>query len=120
MLNMFVVESLVCQLVSWPFAINGCAWQQWIPALAGFLSALAIRIAGIGRLITFLAGVGAFYLPAIALALASPPLTDSEQTSWLLMGCLFLFPVVSVVSLSGLLCGDLFRIFRKRARENSA
>jgi hypothetical protein len=36
------------------------------------------------------------------------------------MGCLFLFPVASVVSLSGLLCGDLFRIFRKRVRESNA
>jgi len=120
MLNMFIVDSLVCQLVAWPFAVSGCSWQQWAPLLAGFFAALACRLTGIGRLITFLGGIGAFYLVAIALAVISPPVTPSDQGGWFLMGCLFLFPVGSVVSLSGLLCGDLFRIFRKRARENSA
>ena len=120
MLNMFIVESLVCQLVSWPFAITGCTWQQWIPAFAGLFTALAFRTKGIGRLMTFIGGVTAFYLFAIALAVIYPPLTNSEQSGWFLLGCLFLFPVASVVSLSGLLCGDLFRIFRKRARENNA
>ena len=37
MLNMFIVDSLVCQLVSWPFAINGCSWQQWMPVVAGYV-----------------------------------------------------------------------------------
>lgn len=120
MLNMYIVESLVCQLVAWPFAINGCSWQQWIPAFAGLMTALLVRIGSIGRLATFVGGIGAFYLLAIALALISPPQTDGEQSSWFLMGCLFLFPIASVISLCGLLCGDLFRIFRKRARENGA
>lgn len=118
MLNMFVVESLVCQLVSWPFATTACSWQQWIPALAGLLAALAFRARGIGRLTTFIGGAAAFYLPAIVLALISPPAINSDQSGWLLWGCLFLFPIASVISLSGLLCGDLFRIARKRAREN--
>lgn len=120
MLNMFIVDSLVCQLVEWPFAVTGCSWQQWAPLLAGFFASLACRLTGIGRLITFLGGIGAFYLVAIALAVISPPVTPSDQGSWFLIGCLFLFPVGSVVSLTGLLCGDVFRIFRKRARENSA
>ena len=119
MLNMFIVESLVCQLVAWPFAISGCSWQQGTPLLAGLLASLALRTTGIARLITFVGGLGAFYLLAIALALISPPLTDSEG-GWFLMGCLLLFPVASIVSLSGLLCGDVVRIFRKRARENNA
>ena len=120
MLNMFLVESLVCQLVAWPFAVSGCSWQQGAPLVAGFLAALACRITGIGRLITFLGGIGGFYLIAVAQVVISPPVTPSDQGGWFLMGCLFLFPVASVVSLSALLCGDLFRIFRKRARENSA
>lgn len=120
MLNMFIVESLVCQLVAWPFAVSSCSWQQGAPLVAGFLAALAFRITGIGRLITFLGGISGFYLIAIAQAVISPPVTPSDQGGWFLMGCLFLFPVASVVSLSGLLCGDLFRIFRKRVRENNA
>ena len=68
----------------------------------------------------FLGGIIGFYLIAITQAVIYPPVTPSDQGGWFLMGCLFLFPVASVVSLSGLLCGDLFRIFRKRVRENSA
>lgn len=119
MLNMFIVESLACQLVSWPFAIDACSWQQWIPAVAGILTAFALRIMGIGRLLTFLCGVGAFYLLAISLALITPPQTDGEE-NWFLVGCLFLFPIASVISLAGLLCGDAFRVFRKRARSHQA
>ena len=73
MLNMSIVDNLVCQLVSWPFAIDACSWQQWMPAVAGILTAFALRIMGIGRLFTFLGGTGAFYLLAISLALLSPP-----------------------------------------------
>ncbi len=119
MLNMFIVDSLVCQLVSWPFAIHGCSWQQWMPVVTGYVTALAFRVMGVGRLVTFLGGTGAFYLLAISLALISPPQTDGEE-SWFLVGCLFLFPIASVISLAGLLCGDVFRIFRKRARSHHA
>ena len=119
MLNMSIVDNLVCQLVSWPFAIDACSWQQWMPAVAGILTAFALRIMGIGRLFTFLGGTGAFYLLAISLALLSPPQTDGEE-NWFLVGCLFLFPIASVISLAGLLCGYVFRIFRKRARIHHA
>jgi NADH:ubiquinone oxidoreductase subunit 6 (subunit J) len=119
MLNMSITEGLVCQLVSWPFAITACSWQQWMPALAGLFTALGFRVKGIGRLVTFVVGVFVFYLFAIAQVVTAPP-THGEQPDWFLLGCLFLFPIASIVSLSGLLGGDLFRIFRKRARENNA
>lgn len=120
MLNVFIAESLVCQLVSWPFSIAACTWQQWIPALAGLCAALGLRVSGVGRLVTFVASVAAFYLFAIAQLLISESATRNEQSGGFLLGCLFLFPIASVISLSGLLGGDLFRIFRKRARENGA
>lgn len=120
MLNVFIAESLVCQLVSWPFSIAACSWQQWVPVLAGLFAALGLRVSGIGRLVTFIAGVVAFYLFAIAQVLASTSTTQNEQSGGFLLGCLLLFPIASIASLSGLLCGDLVRIFRKRARENGA
>ena len=120
MLNLFFADGLVCQLVSWPFSFTGCSWQQWVPALSGLFTALGLRAKGVGRLVTFVLGVSTFYLFTVAqLAMASAP-TQNEQSGGFLLGCLLLFPITSVISLSGLLGGDLFRIFRKRARENGA
>jgi len=120
MLNMFITEGLVCQLVSWPFAITGCSWQQWMPVVTGLFTALGLRAKGIARLATFVVGLSAFYLFAITQAMTEPAPSYEEQSGWFLLGCLFLFPIASIASLSGLLGGDLFRIYRKRARENNA
>jgi uncharacterized membrane protein YoaK (UPF0700 family) len=120
MLNMFLTEGLVCQLVSWPFAITNCSWQQWVPALTGLCTALGFRIKGVARLATFVLGLAAFYLFAIIQAATESLSRYEEQSGWFLLGCLFLFPIASIASLSGLLGGDLFRIFRKRSRESKA
>lgn len=120
MLTLFATESLVCQLVSWPFAIASCSWQQWMPVVAGLFSALGMRARGIGRLLTFVVGLVVFYLLAIMLVMATPSAGNDDQPGWFLFGCLFLFPIASIIALSGLLGGDLLRIFRKRARENAS
>ena len=117
---MFISEGFFCQLVSWPFAVAACSWQQWIPALAGLSAALGLRFASIGRLITFVVGATAFYLLTIAQSTVWSPPADANQSSSFVLGCLFLFPIASVISMCGLLGGDLFRVFRKRARENKA
>lgn len=120
MLNTFITEGSVCQLVSWPFTLAGCAWQQWLPAAASLLMAFGLRAKGIARLLTFAIGLSAFYLFAIIQVMNDPAASYEQQSGWFLFGCLFLFPIASIASLSGLLGGDLFRIYRKRARENNA
>jgi len=120
MLNILVTEGLICQLVSWPFAITSCSWQQWMPAVAGLFTALGLRVKGIGRLVTFVVGLAVFYLFTIPPVIMMPSPGSSNPSGWFLFGCLFLFPIASIISLSGLLGGDLFRIFRKRARENAS
>jgi hypothetical protein len=120
MLNLFIADGLVCQLVSWPFSFTACSWQQWVPALASLCTAFGLRSKGVGRLVTFILGDVAFYLFAIAQVVTAPSPTQDEQSGGFLLGCLLLFPIASIISMSGLLTGDLFRIFRKRARENNA
>jgi hypothetical protein len=70
--------------------------------------------------VTFILGDVAFYLFAVAQVVTASSPTQDEQSGGFLLGCLLLFPIASIISMAGLLAGDLFRIFRKRARENNA
>lgn len=116
--SLLFLETFACQFVAWPFGATACTWLQFVPALAGFIAALALRLRGIGRLIPFLGGTITFYALAIAAALHTASRFNSDQQNWFLLGCLFLFPTASVVSLCGVLVGDLYRIHRKRGRED--
>lgn len=120
MLNILATEGLVCELVAWPYAAGDCAWQQWVPAFASLLATFGLRAFGIGRLSTFLSGLAVFYAATIPPVMLSPEGGTGEPAGGFVFGCLFLFPVASVISLAGLLGGDLFRIVRKNARANAS
>ena len=114
--SLAVFEKASCELVSWPFSINSCAWQQWLPLVLGLTLAFILRSKGIARLMSYLAGIAAFYFCTVVLALLTPPQTSEEMARWFFMGCLFFFPVAALGSLFGLICGDALRILQKRAR----
>jgi len=118
MQNIFAAESLVCQLISWPFVTTDCSWQQWTPTLVAYFAAFAFRAKGTGRLATFVGATAAFYLITILAAVFAPLPSNEELFGWLLFACLFLIPVAFVVSLWGLICGDLYRLLRKRLGAN--
>lgn len=119
-MDRFAAENLVCQLVAWPFVTSSCTWAQWTPALAGYLAAFAFRAKGTNRLATFVGGAATFYFFAIALALTTPLQTSEEQLGWVFYAGLFLVPVAAVLSLSGLICGDLYRYCRARSLRRKA
>ena len=120
MLKTPATEGLVCELVAWPYIAGDCVWQQWVPALAGLLATFGLRAFGIGRLATFLTGLAVFYAATISPVILSPESGTGGPADGFLFGCLFLFPVASVISLAGLLGGDLLRVVRKNARENAS
>lgn len=120
MLNILATEGLVCQLVAWPYTAADCTWQQWIPSFACLLATFGLRAFGIARLATFVTGLVAFYAATLPPVVMTPASGGGNPSGGFIFGCLFLFPVASVISLSGLLGGDMFRIFRKNARENAS
>jgi hypothetical protein len=103
--DIFHVENLICQLVSWPSVPNECSWQQWAPILAGYLAALVYRAFGAGRLTAFIGGSATFFLVAIGLSIA--PLHAP-------FAYLFLAPVAFISALLGLICGDIYRHLTRR------
>lgn len=112
---MFAAESILCQFISWPFVYTDyCAWQQWAPVLVGYLAAFVFRVKGRSRLIPFVTGMLVFYVVTIISARITSLQTSGEALTRFFYACLFLFPVAGAVSLSGLICGDLWRILRKR------
>ena len=117
---MFFTESLICQFVSWLFVATDCTWQQWVPPAAGCLVAFICRINSLGRLVSFAGGASAYLLVTIVSAWMIPLRTSEAQLGWFLFASLFLMPPALVVSLLGLVCGDLFRISRKQAGDTRA
>lgn len=105
--DIFPVENLICQLVSWPSIPNECSWPQWAPVLVGYFAALIYRAFGAGRLSAFVGGCATFFLAAIALSIT--PLHAP-----LLFAYLFLAPVAFISALAGLICGDLYRHLASR------
>jgi len=110
--DIFRVENLICQLVSWPSVPDECSWHHWAPIFAGYFAALAYRAFGAGRLSAFAGGVAAFFLAAVGLAIAPlhPPF---------LFAYLFLAPVAFISALLGLICGDLYRHLTRRFGDSS-
>lgn len=100
--EIFHVDNLICQLVSWPAIPDECSWQQWAPIFAGYFATFVYRAFGAGRLSAFLGGIAAFFLVAIALSIA--PLHAP-----FLFAYLFLVPVAFIAALLGLICGDIYR-----------
>jgi len=111
--NIFRVENLICQLVSWPSVPDECSWHQWAPIFAGYFAALAYRAFGAGRLSAFAGGVVAFFLVAIGLSIA--PLHSP-----FLFAYLFLAPIAFISALLGLICGDLYRHLTRRFGDSNS